>query len=830
MNVGSTKLPANNEIELISEEIDKGLNDSTTIRKFLEKRIQIEEEYAKSLQKLCKSQPNLKKIGGITSAFAVMVENLNQYSNHILAIAQKVNDDISEPLNTFIKDLKSEHKTYVSDGQDLAKERKAVFDALRNSKSNYDSIFKDPESDASKIGIAEEEYREQISIANKYENLFHSEKLPKIQNDIQRLETIRMQKMKTNLKKFIAEFESAPIKFTQTQKESEDIVNAIDTKRDIMAFVNFNKSINTATPEFVFEACEKEKKKKGWRSTMSVLGINIGGSSNSGANQQSERVIHTGNYSKHSHDDTSHQSPNAVFHVPIGEVMSKQKNRYPDLDVPYVLVLLVQLIKRNDGFKTEGIFRIPGHNESITLLKKQLNEGDYKVQETNVHVLASLLKLWLREMPQPLIPDALYDKAVQCENTDDLIQIVFKQLPSINQKIVTFIVSFLNDLISPDNVLLSKMNLDNVSMVFAPSFLRCTNPEKILTNVELEKYFIKILIESHSTLLDICPLNLIEIEVNNADNGADENSTASSPSNSFNSNNTFTPTTSPTNTTIPPAIVHLTPISSPQLPSQRVIQQQQQQQTSPHKPPVPSGPLPKPPSSANSTPGTSPQLPGQRPQVFPPLIPKPRATVEQSPPPNNNYTPPPSNNPIPLSPNTSSLSVSGGSTPVPLSTKSPSSSSLLNLSSSGGSNSPIQTPKHSASTLNLSSGSGSSPNSPNLIKKTVRPVLPPPPSLASHLNGQQIPTSSNPLLTTAYNNQLSSSSSNTYTKEQENKIDPEALEILKSMKSASKTSSLKDVRPLPSQDQPSSSPTVPTKSFLNKGFQLPPPPSLPKSG
>jgi len=262
MFVGTTKLPLNNETDLICDEIEKGLSDSTIIKKFLEKRAQIEEEFAKNLQKLCKSQPTLSTEGGISDAFSVIVESMNQFSSHILQSVQKINSDINEPLSLFLKDFKSEQKSFISDGLNLAKERKVVFENLRMAKSNYDSIYKDPESDPNKITVAEEEYKSQINIANSYHTSFHNDKLPKIQNDIQRLETIRMQRMKTNLKKFITEFQSIPQKYTLCLKESEDSVNAIDTKHDIMNFVNFNKSINVTTPEFIFEACEKEKKEK----------------------------------------------------------------------------------------------------------------------------------------------------------------------------------------------------------------------------------------------------------------------------------------------------------------------------------------------------------------------------------------------------------------------------------------------------------------------------------------------------------------------------------------------------------------------------------------
>lgn len=39
--------------------------------------------------------------------------------------------------------------------------------------------------------------------------------------------------------------------------------------------------------------------------------------------------------------------------------------------------------------------------------KKQLDDGNYEIITDNVHTVAAIFKLWLREMPDPVFPYAI---------------------------------------------------------------------------------------------------------------------------------------------------------------------------------------------------------------------------------------------------------------------------------------------------------------------------------------------------------------------------------------------------------------------------------------
>ncbi len=57
------------------------------------------------------------------------------------------------------------------------------------------------------------------------------------------------------------------------------------------------------------------------------------------------------------------------------------------------------------GLDKEGIFRVCGDTLEIEYYKQQFDSGEDVVfkEGTDVHVITNLLKLYLREMPEPLL-------------------------------------------------------------------------------------------------------------------------------------------------------------------------------------------------------------------------------------------------------------------------------------------------------------------------------------------------------------------------------------------------------------------------------------------
>ncbi len=67
------------------------------------------------------------------------------------------------------------------------------------------------------------------------------------------------------------------------------------------------------------------------------------------------------------------------------------------------------------GLREVGIFRLPGQASQIQCLKDLYDSGsqqDFTGPE-DVHTVASLLKLYLRELPEPVVPFIYYDSYKQ---------------------------------------------------------------------------------------------------------------------------------------------------------------------------------------------------------------------------------------------------------------------------------------------------------------------------------------------------------------------------------------------------------------------------------
>uniref|UniRef100_A0A1L8E4W1 Rho GTPase-activating protein 39 n=1 Tax=Nyssomyia neivai TaxID=330878 RepID=A0A1L8E4W1_9DIPT len=192
----------------------------------------------------------------------------------------------------------------------------------------------------------------------------------------------------------------------------------------------------------------------------------------------------------------------SMFGNTLQEVMDLQKDRFPDRQLPWVQITLSEQILLMGGKQTEGIFRVPADVDEVLYLKNRLDRWEipeYK-PSMDAHSPASLLKLWYRELYDPLIPDELYEKCVQTEDPEEATNIVNK-LPRLNKTVLMFLIHFLQQFAQPDVVANTKMDSSNLAMVFAPNCLRCTSqdPKVILENARKEMAFLRTLIINMDT-------------------------------------------------------------------------------------------------------------------------------------------------------------------------------------------------------------------------------------------------------------------------------------------------------------------------------------------
>ncbi len=77
--------------------------------------------------------------------------------------------------------------------------------------------------------------------------------------------------------------------------------------------------------------------------------------------------------------------------------------------LPWILTTLADQILKLGGASTEGIFRVPADLDEVMSMKSRFDQWESPMCQ-DCHTAASLLKLWLRELYEPLIPDQLYER------------------------------------------------------------------------------------------------------------------------------------------------------------------------------------------------------------------------------------------------------------------------------------------------------------------------------------------------------------------------------------------------------------------------------------
>lgn len=168
-----------------------------------------------------------------------------------------------------------------------------------------------------------------------------------------------------------------------------------------------------------------------------------------------------------------------LFGVELNEIYedSNLLEEVDEVQIPKIVVRLIEMIKNLNGYQKEGIFRVSGDLQQVfrlkNLLSKDCDTADIESVK-DASVPCSALKLWMRVLRSPLIPDNLYSLFLVSRNNPKKISILLEEnLPRSNYAVISYICNFLIELSQPEHQELTKMTLDNFSMIFAPCFMRC---------------------------------------------------------------------------------------------------------------------------------------------------------------------------------------------------------------------------------------------------------------------------------------------------------------------------------------------------------------------
>jgi RalA-binding protein 1 len=176
---------------------------------------------------------------------------------------------------------------------------------------------------------------------------------------------------------------------------------------------------------------------------------------------------------------SQHSGPvRQVFGASLAEAVKYNSPVDVRVPLPAVVYRCIQYLEAKNAIAEEGIFRLSGSNVVIKQLRERFNnESDIDLlneeQYHDIHAVASLLKLYLRELPTTILTRDLHleflsvtEMPVQREKIAALSELVLR-LPQANATLLKYLIAFLIKIINNQDM--NKMTVRNVGIVFSPT-------------------------------------------------------------------------------------------------------------------------------------------------------------------------------------------------------------------------------------------------------------------------------------------------------------------------------------------------------------------------
>uniref|UniRef100_A0A8C3RGJ0 Family with sequence similarity 13 member A n=1 Tax=Cyanoderma ruficeps TaxID=181631 RepID=A0A8C3RGJ0_9PASS len=177
--------------------------------------------------------------------------------------------------------------------------------------------------------------------------------------------------------------------------------------------------------------------------------------------------------------------------------------------IPIVVWNIVEYLTEH-GMTQEGLFRVNGSMKMVEQLRLQYDRGEEVelVRDGDVYSAASLLKLFLRELPDGIITSALHPRFIQLyqDSRNDMqkeshLKELLKELPDAHYCLLKYLCQFLIKV--AEHHVENRMNLCNLATVFGPNCFHVPSGFEGIKEQEICNKIMTKMLENYNTLFEL---------------------------------------------------------------------------------------------------------------------------------------------------------------------------------------------------------------------------------------------------------------------------------------------------------------------------------------
>ncbi|CAG8574261.1 9732_t:CDS:10, partial [Acaulospora colombiana] len=454
---------------------------------FLKKRASIEDEYGRMMIKLAKSiqeshHLNDTKRGSYGDNWVNIMRLHESIGENRVKFAAAI-QEISEEVSMLYKETEKSRKNLKDSGQKYERGIQDAEQALEKAKVKYEThsedweriilqkngdtvpntkprtltkvfskqpktpmqLIKLEEDARNKAAIADDSYKYQLSLANTARHEYYDIHLPRIITALKDISDECDIGIQYHLARYAYLFENTMV--------NDALVISPVSPEDGPVLRRLVEQINNEEDYSVYVQSHISKAKKVRNSNIPYDQYNM--------SEQAINII----------------KPRNTFGVDLAEQMQRD-----GVEIPLILVKCAEAIEQIGGLEVQGLYRVSGIQSHIqrlrSLFDKNPETADLFAEEeliADVNNIASLLKLWFRELPDPLFTRAMYSEFINAaKNPDDKRRVLelhdrVNHLPDPNYSTLKYFMGHLHKVVSNQDV--NKMTVQNLGIVLGPTLM-----------------------------------------------------------------------------------------------------------------------------------------------------------------------------------------------------------------------------------------------------------------------------------------------------------------------------------------------------------------------